>query len=55
MLRVAVRGADDLYNLTLLPSDPRVATLRPTLDADRIGSAHLSVTQTLAQTLALTL
>ena len=42
VLRVAVRGAGDLYNLTLLAADPRVATLRPPLDADRIGSAHLS-------------
>ena len=37
-----VRGAEDLYNLTLLGADPRVATLRPPLDAARIGSAHLS-------------
>ena len=37
-----MRGVDDLYNLTLLSADPRVATLRPPLDAARIGSAHLS-------------
>ena len=37
-----MRGAEDLYNLTLLGADPRVATLRPPLDAARIGSAHLS-------------
>ena len=37
-----VRGAEGLYNLTLLGADPRVATLRPPLDAARIGSAHLS-------------
>ena len=42
ILRVAVRGMGAYYNLTLLAPDPRVATSRHAVDAERIASPFLS-------------